>query len=127
MGTKNNPGRYDCFSSAAPDEPMFVLLGRDPMAAVLVRLWAMLRCIQGEETAKINEAMACALALENYAKGLGKAPTFLPQCLSAIALMIPEERGAGTVFVEHPKHKIFPGPDERVGINAERPDTGRTP
>ncbi|HAW11807.1 MAG TPA: aspartate decarboxylase, partial [Chloroflexi bacterium] len=30
MGTKNNPGKFDCYDDAHPDEPMFVLLGRDP-------------------------------------------------------------------------------------------------
>ena len=29
MGTKNNPGKFDCYEHAKPDEPMFVLLGRD--------------------------------------------------------------------------------------------------
>lgn len=39
MGTKNNPGRFDCYTKADPDEPMFVLLARDPIAPILVRLW----------------------------------------------------------------------------------------
>lgn len=38
MGTKNNPGRYDCYANAEPDEPMFVLLGHDRHAATLVRI-----------------------------------------------------------------------------------------
>lgn len=29
MGTKNNPGAFDCYANAEPDEPMFVLLARD--------------------------------------------------------------------------------------------------
>lgn len=32
MGTKNNPGAFDCYANAEPDEPMFVLLGRDKHA-----------------------------------------------------------------------------------------------
>lgn len=43
MGTKQNPGAFDCYANAAPDEPMFVLLARDPHAAVLVNLWAAMR------------------------------------------------------------------------------------
>lgn len=43
MGTKKNPGQYDCYEAAAPDEPMFVLLGRDPLAAHLVSLWGAIR------------------------------------------------------------------------------------
>lgn len=40
MGTKLNPGRYDCYASAAPNEPMFILLGRDDRAPALVQMWA---------------------------------------------------------------------------------------
>jgi hypothetical protein len=43
MGTKNNPGEFDCYAAAEPDEPLFTLLGRDPLASHLVRLWAALR------------------------------------------------------------------------------------
>jgi hypothetical protein len=28
MGTKNVPGKFDCYANALPDEPTFVLLGR---------------------------------------------------------------------------------------------------
>ena len=40
MGTKQNPGVFDCYHEAAPDEPMFVLLARDPNAPNVVREWA---------------------------------------------------------------------------------------
>lgn len=40
MGTKNNPGDFDCYANALPDEPMFILLGRDPSAPDLVNEWA---------------------------------------------------------------------------------------
>lgn len=43
MGTKNNPGNYDCYANADPDEPMFILLGRDALAPSLVDIWAMIR------------------------------------------------------------------------------------
>lgn len=39
MGTKSNPGKHDCYNNALPDEPMFVLLGRDPDAPRLIREW----------------------------------------------------------------------------------------
>ena len=42
MGTKDNPGRYDCHGKAAADEPLFTLLARDPLAPHLVRLWSFL-------------------------------------------------------------------------------------
>lgn len=40
MGTKENPSQFDCYDKAAPDEPMFILLARDPIAPYLVTLWA---------------------------------------------------------------------------------------
>jgi hypothetical protein len=40
MGTKNNPGEFDCYSNAMPEEPMFILLARDPNAPHLVEQWA---------------------------------------------------------------------------------------
>ena len=46
MGTKQNPGPFDCYAAAAPDEPMFVLLARDSKAAALVNLWAAMERIE---------------------------------------------------------------------------------
>lgn len=43
MGTKNNPGKFDCYTNAEPDEPMFVLLARDPAAEYLTAAWAAVR------------------------------------------------------------------------------------
>ncbi|WP_119301113.1 hypothetical protein [Dongia deserti] len=43
MGTKNNPGDYDCYAKAHADEPMFTLLGRDRTAHHLVAIWSALR------------------------------------------------------------------------------------
>jgi len=43
MGTKTNPGEYDCYKNALPDEPMFILLARDPLAPELVDEWAVRR------------------------------------------------------------------------------------
>jgi hypothetical protein len=59
MATKNNPGRYDCYANADPDEPMFVLLGRDKHAPTLVWLWAVLRELDGEDPVKVREAREC--------------------------------------------------------------------
>lgn len=67
MGTKNNPGKFDCYANALPDEPMFVLLARDPQFYQMVTLWArqrghMIDC--GErpqsDSGLVNEAMQCA-------------------------------------------------------------------
>ena len=72
MGTKNKPGDFDCYANAKPDEPTFTLLGRDPMAGVLVRMWAWLRQEAGEDPALIEEAVRCAASMDLYAAGIGK-------------------------------------------------------
>lgn len=67
MGTKNNPGKFDCYANADPNEPMFILLGRDKNAPSLVDLWANQREIDGEDPAKVQEARDCANAMRHYA------------------------------------------------------------
>ena len=37
MGTKANPGQFDCYAAAADDEPLFVLRANDPLAPSLLR------------------------------------------------------------------------------------------
>lgn len=74
MGTKNNPGAFDCYANADPDEPMFVLLGRDPMAPSLVRAWAEMRRNAGEPQAKVDEAHECADAMGQWRVRIGKQP-----------------------------------------------------
>jgi hypothetical protein len=63
MGTKNNPGKWDCYANAEPDEPIFVLLARDKHAPALVRLWAALREHDGEDESKVIEALGCVGAM----------------------------------------------------------------
>ena len=67
MGTKSDPGLFDCYGNALPDEPMFILLGRDPDFYRLVTKWANKRehDIQcGErpvsDMAIVQEARECA-------------------------------------------------------------------
>jgi hypothetical protein len=43
MGTKNNPSAFDCYANANPDEPMFILLARDPAAPHALVYWIGLR------------------------------------------------------------------------------------
>lgn len=73
MGTKNQPGEFDCYSNADDDEPMFILLARDPIASTLVRDWAGARVRTGRnktegENRKIREALQCADAMDEYRK-----------------------------------------------------------
>jgi hypothetical protein len=64
MGTKNNPGAYDCYARAEPDEPLFILLAHDPSAALLVMAW---RCIRAGD---IQGAQAC---VRDAVKGLPRS------------------------------------------------------
>lgn len=66
MGSKNEPGTFDCYTKAEPDEPMFVLLARDASAPALVRRWAEQRQFTEGEMAKVKEAMDCADAMEQW-------------------------------------------------------------
>ena len=86
MGTKNHPGKFDCYKNAEPDEPMFILLGRDPSACHLVRLWAKVRMAKGEDPDKVIEALECADAMEAWAQKLGKTERIesVPDILSRV-------------------------------------------
>ena len=74
MGTKNNPGDYDCYANADPDEPMFILLGRDRYAPLLVSMWAAMRHAEGEDRSKVDDAFACSAAMRDWLRHLGKTP-----------------------------------------------------
>jgi hypothetical protein len=84
MATKNNPGAYDCYANAAPDEPLFVLLGRDRHAPALVRIWARLRALDGEDADKVREAFACADAMDAHRKQLGRDPAPIMEALGTL-------------------------------------------
>ena len=67
MGTKDKPGDFDCYENAEDDEPMFILLARDSLAPVLVRMWADLRAsLDIGNPDKPNEARECAAAMERW-------------------------------------------------------------
>lgn len=68
MGTKREPGKYDCMNAAEPDEPIFVLLGRDPEAAATVRQWSHLRRARKSFSLKADEALLVADAMDEYCK-----------------------------------------------------------
>lgn len=80
MGTKNKPGQFDCYANAEPDEPMFVLLGRDPTASLVVTFWRALKMKMRESGTssvsdlKLEEARECSLDLAAWAKKNGKDP-----------------------------------------------------
>jgi hypothetical protein len=75
MGSKNEPGQFDCYENAMPDEPMFILLARDPLAPELVERWAARRsldiatCIRPiEDRPMVDEARECAEKMREWRK-----------------------------------------------------------
>jgi hypothetical protein len=80
MGTKNNPGNFDCYHNAMPDEPMFILLARDPNAPDLIERWAdgrqcdIVRKVRpASDVGMVNEARDCARKMRKWRKAnMGK-------------------------------------------------------
>ena len=85
MGTKNNPGKFDCYANAEPDEPMFVLLGRDCIGGAAVRLWAQVRRALGESSEKVQEALVCADAMDAWARSKGKEPMTINEIVELLS------------------------------------------
>lgn len=103
MGTKNNPGNYDCYANAAPDEPMFILLGRDKHAALLVRLWALMRHRDGESALKIEEALRCAEQMDTWLRvEKGGNPNDVPERFEALLLAATKGMAEHPEGYEHP-------------------------
>ena len=81
MGTLNTPGQYDCLKNLDPDEPYFLIRGKDVWGAFIVRLWIRLRRWAGHnktEPEVLAEAAVCADAMERWCKNLGRSPIALP-------------------------------------------------
>jgi hypothetical protein len=72
MGTKANPGEFDCYDRADDDEEMFILIGRDRHAGALVRLWAEMREREGEDPLVVDNAREIADRMEKQAQAMGK-------------------------------------------------------
>ena len=75
MGTKNEPGEFDCYANAEPDEPMFVLLARDASAPASIEEWAEKRAQDIRDGVKpesdwpmVKEARECAGAMREWRK-----------------------------------------------------------
>ena len=70
MGTRANPGRYDCLAKAMHDEPYFVLIGRDDDAhdALLTWICKRLEAVLRDERSRddlpqVREAFDCLIAM----------------------------------------------------------------
>lgn len=75
MGSKNKPGEFDCYANALPDEPMFILLARDPNAPALVEEWAVGRMRDivmnlrpRSDLPMVDEAQRCAANMKRWRK-----------------------------------------------------------
>lgn len=62
MPTKSNPGVFDCYKAACADEPIFVILGRDPAGPATLRFWRQERQRIGkDESQEDQERLTAAL------------------------------------------------------------------
>ena len=69
MGTKADPGAFDCYAAAHPNEPIFVLRAHDPLAHGLVRQWAEQYAVrEGANPEKVQEAHRCADDMLKWAR-----------------------------------------------------------
>lgn len=69
MSTKQNPSPNDCYNRAEPDEPLFTLLARDPLAPGVVRLWAALRAHDTTRAAGIFANLCVTTSKQPYKPG----------------------------------------------------------
>lgn len=106
MGTKNNPGVHDCYAAALPDEPLFVLLGRDRHAPALVWLWAALRAMDEEDAAVVAEARACVVLMLKWAATHGQRRSPVGFAQATLAGLMELVRGCNAV---HPVDSLVLG------------------
>ena len=75
MGTKANPGQFDCHAHADDNEPIFTLRANDPLAPELVREWCKRyvgvknNVLSQEQIEKLQEAFQVAGAMEAWRRG----------------------------------------------------------
>jgi hypothetical protein len=86
MGTKTNPGQFDCYAKAEPDEPMFTLLARDKHAPTLIWLWSVLRELDEEDAAKVAEARKLCSEMIQWAYDHGRPIAGIGQAALAAVL-----------------------------------------
>lgn len=130
MGTKNNPGRFDCYAAAAPDEPHFTLLGRDRDAAVTILFWAALRRLRNDpaDAERIAEAEQCATEMIRWlVEHKGREPSGMLAASHALAVMA-ELNGAVVTVDQEPLLPLAAGNyRHRVSVRHRRSVWGDTP
>ena len=67
MGTKIEPGEYDCYGKATDDEPIFTLRANDTCAPALVRIWVGMQLRTNDfKTNKCLDALTIAEDMEKW-------------------------------------------------------------
>ena len=114
MGTKTDPGDYDCYAKAAEDEPIFVLRASDPLSPKLVRKWVSMSI----ETTKHNdkfikkwmEAMNVATEMEfwkhNEKSRVQAAKPSEPESDSLIMQYVCTVKRCNKLFTELPENHV---------------------
>ena len=76
MGTRVNPGKFDCLNKVHPNEPIFILRGNDKLAPSLIAAWTDRAEQGGCRIEKVHEARQCAQDMLAWqrAQGTGKMP-----------------------------------------------------
>lgn len=93
MGTKNNPGKHGCYDRLDPDEPYFLLMGRDPFGPKLVDVWAVLYEDAGGDPNKAHEARICAEEMRTELVKRGRLDANADMLLLGKPLNIDELKG----------------------------------
>ena len=97
MGTKNNPGQFDCYANAEPDEPIFVLRASDPTAPLVLTFWRAMKLEMRERGQsnisddKLDEARRCSLAMEVWCEE--RAPGMPTHALKAFRAVLRKPKG----------------------------------
>ena len=69
MSTRNNPGPFNCYAAALPDEPVFTVLARDPAFPATLAFWKEQRVSLGKDQS--DDDIQRLLAIPNeIAKGV---------------------------------------------------------
>ncbi len=74
----SDAGNHDCLAKRRPDEPMFILLGRDPDAHNIVRQWAERRLAAGGAPEHCQMGLDTAARMKAYAADPSNAPASAP-------------------------------------------------
>lgn len=72
-------GNHDCLAKRRPGEPMFILLGRDPDAHNIVRMWAERRLSAGGDPEHCQMGLDTAERMRAYAADPANAPASAPR------------------------------------------------